>query len=88
LLEDLSARADVQTIRLRFNSWCVTDIIAASMAALGAERGYVEPDNADSLMQLRHASINDLQIDDADRKLHWPQGPRPVDHPSLTELGL
>jgi nuclear transport factor 2 (NTF2) superfamily protein len=44
--------------------------------------------DANSLMQLRYASINDLQIDDADRKFHWPQGPRPVDHPSLTELGL
>jgi nuclear transport factor 2 (NTF2) superfamily protein len=44
--------------------------------------------DANGLMQLRYASINDLQIDDADRKFHWPQGPRPVDHPSLTELGL
>jgi nuclear transport factor 2 (NTF2) superfamily protein len=44
--------------------------------------------DADGLMQLRYASINDLQIDGADRKFHWPQGPRPVDHPSLTELGL
>jgi len=46
LLEGLSARADVQTIRLRFNYRCGTDIIDASMAALGAERGYVGPDNA------------------------------------------
>ncbi len=46
LLEGLSARADVQTIRLRFNYRCGTDIIDASMAALGAERGYVGPDGA------------------------------------------
>jgi DNA helicase II / ATP-dependent DNA helicase PcrA len=46
LLEGLSARADVQTIRLRFNYRCGTDIIDASMAALGAERGYVGPDDA------------------------------------------
>ncbi|MEL6320266.1 MAG: ATP-dependent helicase [Cyanobacteria bacterium J06626_14] len=46
LLEGLSARADVQTICLRFNYRCGTDIIDASMAALGAERGYVGPDGA------------------------------------------
>src|SRR5262245_51086516 len=40
------------------------------------------------LMRLRYASINDLPIAEADRKYHWPQGPRPVDHPSLSELGL
>lgn len=40
------------------------------------------------LMSRRHASINDLEIDARDRKLHWPLGPRPDDHPGLTELGL
>ena len=40
------------------------------------------------LMRIRQASINDLKIDDADRKFHWPLGPRPQDHPGLTELGL
>jgi len=40
------------------------------------------------LMQLRYASINDLQIDESERKYHWPQGPRPDDHPGLSELGL
>lgn len=39
-------------------------------------------------MKARHASINDLQIGEADRKFHWPQGRRPDDHPGLTELGL
>jgi nuclear transport factor 2 (NTF2) superfamily protein len=24
----------------------------------------------------------------ADRRFHWPAGPRPIDHPGLTELGL
>lgn len=42
----------------------------------------------DGLMKHRHASINDLAIEDADRKFHWPQGTRPADHPSLTDLGL
>lgn len=40
------------------------------------------------LMRLRIASINDLAIDQADRKYHWPQGPRPADHPGLSDLGL
>jgi nuclear transport factor 2 (NTF2) superfamily protein len=39
-------------------------------------------------MKTRHASINDLSIEIADRKFHWPQGPRPADHPGLSELGL
>jgi uncharacterized protein len=39
-------------------------------------------------MRRRIASINDLPIAAADRKYHWPSGPRPADHPSLSELGL
>lgn len=44
--------------------------------------------DADGLMQRRIASINDLAINEADRKFHWPQGTRPNDHPGLTELNL
>jgi len=40
------------------------------------------------LMRQRHASINDLAIDEGDRLFHWPQGPRPQDHPGLNDLGL
>jgi len=40
------------------------------------------------LMAERHASINDQPIAQSDRKFHWPLGPRPADHPGLTELGL
>src|SRR5580765_6664306 len=40
------------------------------------------------LMRLRIASINDLPIDESERKYHWPLGRRPDDHPSLSELGL
>ena len=39
-------------------------------------------------MAVRHASINDVPIDETERKFLWPEGPRPADHPSLTELGL
>ena len=44
--------------------------------------------DADGLMAVRHASINDLPISEASRKYHWPLGRRPDDHPSLSELGL
>jgi hypothetical protein len=40
------------------------------------------------LMRRRYASINDLSINETDRKFHWPQGCRPDDHPSLSDLDL
>lgn len=41
------------------------------------------------LMRWRQASINDVEIADAERKFHWPApGVRPDDHPGLLELGL
>ena len=41
------------------------------------------------LMRRRYASINDLPIKESERKFHWdPSGPRPADHPGLTDLGL
>lgn len=40
------------------------------------------------LMRVRIASINDLSISEDDRKFHWPAGARPLDHGSLSELGL
>ncbi|MCL6285475.1 nuclear transport factor 2 family protein [Ruegeria sp. 2012CJ41-6] len=43
---------------------------------------------ADGRMARRIASINDLSISADDRLFHWPQGPRPEDHPGLTGLGL
>lgn len=41
------------------------------------------------LMRRRYASINDVPISTAERKFHWDRsGPRPAEHPSLTDLGL
>lgn len=40
------------------------------------------------LMRRREASINDLPIRETDRKYRWPLGPRPKEHPGLTDLGL
>jgi nuclear transport factor 2 (NTF2) superfamily protein len=40
------------------------------------------------LMRRREASINDVPIREADRLFRWPLGPRPADHPGLSDLGL
>ena len=41
------------------------------------------------LMAHRHASINDVPIETTERKFYWDRdGPRPADHPGLSELGL
>ncbi len=43
----------------------------------------------DGLMRWRHASINDVPIEQSARLFHWTApGARPADHPGLTELGL
>ncbi len=44
--------------------------------------------NAQGLMTHRFASINDLPIQESDRKFFWPLGRRPDEHPSLSALGL
>ena len=44
--------------------------------------------DANGLMAVRHASINDLPIKPEDRKFNWPLGRRPDDHPGLSQLGL
>ena len=44
--------------------------------------------DAEGYMARRLASINDLAISEADRLFRWDQGPRPADHPGLSDLGL
>jgi nuclear transport factor 2 (NTF2) superfamily protein len=45
--------------------------------------------DAEGLMSWRQASINDVKILESDRKSHWDlSGPRPSDHPGLSELGM
>ena len=44
--------------------------------------------DADGLMEVRIASINDQPIAPEDRKFHWPLGRRPDDHPGLSALGF
>ena len=41
------------------------------------------------LMRWRHASINDVSIKESERKFHWDRnGPRPLDHPGLSDFGF
>lgn len=44
--------------------------------------------DAHGLMSWRQASINDVALEEAERKFRWPAGPRPKDFPGLLELGL
>lgn len=44
--------------------------------------------NAEGLMLRRFASINDMPIQEGERKFHWPLGRRPDEHPGLSDLGL
>jgi len=43
---------------------------------------------ANGLMKVRHASINDLPIKEAERRYHWALGRRPDEHPGLSDLGF
>jgi len=62
------------------------DEAGAWFRAYGNENWWFDDDG---LMRARHASINDVAIPAEDRLFHWDRaGPRPVDHPGLTELGL
>ena len=44
--------------------------------------------DANGLMRRREASINDVPIAETERLFRWALGPRPADHPGLSELGL
>lgn len=44
--------------------------------------------DAEGLMELRIASINEHPIGEGERKFRWPLGRRPDDHPRLSALGL
>ena len=44
--------------------------------------------DTEGYMKRRIASINDVAIAREERLLLWPQGKRPDDHPTLSDLGL
>ncbi len=44
--------------------------------------------DGEGYMAERHASINDVAIEEKNRLFLWAKGKRPDDHPGLSELGL
>ena len=76
---------DADRIAVRFAyEW--HDGIGAWFRSYGNENWQFD---ADGLMVRRHASINDVPIDASARKFHWElDGPRPADHPGLSDLDL
>lgn len=76
---------DVERIAVRFAyEW--HDDTGAWFRSYGNENWLFD---ASGLMARRHASINDVAIAEADRKFHWDlAGPRPANHPGLSELDL
>lgn len=69
------------------NGCCQAD---ARIAAAELRRGNQNWEfDEHGLNRRRFACINDLPIAASDRKFHWDRrGPRPADHPGLSDLGL
>jgi nuclear transport factor 2 (NTF2) superfamily protein len=84
LIKELWAHSD-NRIAVRF-AYEYHDGSGAWFRAYGNENWMF---NESGLMTHRHASINDVPIQESDRKFFWDRsGPRPADHPSLSGLGL
>jgi nuclear transport factor 2 (NTF2) superfamily protein len=82
LIKDLWAFAD-NRIAVRFAYECHDDS-GNWFRSFGNENWEFD---GDGLMRRRIASINDTPITAAERRLHWPLGRRPDDHPGLSDLG-
>ena len=83
LIKELWAFTD-NRIAVRFAyEWCDAD--GRWFRSYGNENWEFD---AEGYMAVRHASINDLAIAEPERLFRWPQGPRPAEHPGLSELGL
>jgi nuclear transport factor 2 (NTF2) superfamily protein len=84
LIKELWAFTD-DRIAVRFAyEWHDTD--GAWFRAYGNENWLFDENG---LMRERHASINDVHIQESERRFLWDRsGPRPADHPGLSDLGL
>jgi uncharacterized protein len=73
-----TAETAAQKVRAAEDAWNTRDPNRVSLA-------YTE----DSRWRNRSQFINDVPIAEADRKFRWDRsGPRPQDHPGLSDLGL
>ncbi|WP_420030457.1 DUF1348 family protein [Rhodococcus ruber] len=84
LIKELWAyTGDVIAVRFAYE---YRDVVGQWFRAYGNENWQFDKDG---LMTHRHASINDVAIAESDRKFLWgAPGPRPADHPGLSDLGL
>lgn len=83
LIKELWSFTDAR-IAVRF-AYEAHDASGQWFRAFGNENWEFAPDG---LMAVRRASINDLRIAESDRLFRWPLGPRPEEHPGLSDLGL
>lgn len=83
LIKELWAYSD-NHIAVRFAYECHNDS-GQWMRAYGNENWEF---NEQGFMIRRYASINDLAIQDTERKFFWPLGRRPDEHHGLSELDL
>ena len=83
LIKELWAH-DGNRIAVRFAYEC-HDVAGQWWRSYGNENWLFAPSGH---MARRIASINDLAISEAERLFDWPQGPRPINHPGLSDLGL
>ncbi|MCB1462039.1 MAG: nuclear transport factor 2 family protein [Nitratireductor sp.] len=83
LIKELWAFSD-NRIAVRF-AYEAHDAAGNWFRAYGNENWEFTPEG---LMAVRRASINDLPIAESERLFRWPLGPRPQNHPGLSELGL
>lgn len=75
---------DTNRIAVRFAyEWC--DDLGNWFRSCGNENWEFDEHG---LMRQRFASINDLPIDESERRYRWPLGPRPNNFPGLSDLGL
>lgn len=82
LVKDLWAFTD-NRIAVRFQYECRTD--GQWYRCCGNEQWEFA---ANGLMRRREASVNDLPIDESDRRFHWDgRAPRPTEHPGLEGVG-
>ena len=76
-----TAETAAQKARAAEDAWNTCDPERVSLANTHDSRWR----NRDVFLEGR----DDIAIDDADRLFHWDRsGPRPSDHPNLTDLGL
>ena len=89
LAEDAWNTRDPQRVALAYTEDSLWRNRAEFLRGRAAIREFLQRKWSRELDYRRLASINDVPIAAAERKYHWSApGPRPKDHPGLSDLGL